>query len=230
MRVSIQAIKLGVGQTFVLRGEKAVMVDAGAPRQGRRFLKGLAKLGLQPGDIGLMVITHGHWDHIGSAAEISRMTGAPIAMHQNEKDWLEKSIISSPPGITPWGRAFARILKTVALPSVVLEPAPVDLVLGEADYSLEPFGIPGRVVHTPGHSSGSVSVLLESGEALVGDLAMNMFPLRLTPGLPIFAEDFDGVILTWKRLLQEKITMIYPAHGRPFAVGIMEKALRGYPG
>ena len=57
--------------------------------------------------------------------------------------------------------------------------------------SLAGYGIPGKIIYTPGHSMGSVSVLLDNGEAFVGDLAMNEFPLRLSPGLPIFAEDME---------------------------------------
>jgi glyoxylase-like metal-dependent hydrolase (beta-lactamase superfamily II) len=56
------------------------------------------------------------------------------------------------------------------------------------------------VIHTPGHSSGSVSVLLETGDVFVGDLAMNGLPLRLGPGLPIFAEDLQKVKESWKML------------------------------
>jgi glyoxylase-like metal-dependent hydrolase (beta-lactamase superfamily II) len=78
---------------------------------------------------------------------------------------------------------------------------------------------------TPGHSPGSVSVLLESGEAFVGDLAMNRFPLRLTPGFPIFADDPEQVVQSWRRLLQRDIRTIFPAHGKPFPADVMRAAL-----
>jgi glyoxylase-like metal-dependent hydrolase (beta-lactamase superfamily II) len=88
-------------------------------------------------------------------------------------------------------------------------------------------GAPGKAIHTPGHSAGSVSVLLDSGEAFVGDLAMNGFPLRLTPGFPIFAEDMAKLRESWQLLLAQGARMIYPAHGKPFEAGIMRKALAG---
>ena len=59
-------------------------------------------------------------------------------------------------------------------------------------------GVALKVIHTPGHSSGSVSILLETRDVFVGDLAMNKFPLRLTPGLPIFAEDWAKLKESWE--------------------------------
>jgi glyoxylase-like metal-dependent hydrolase (beta-lactamase superfamily II) len=82
-----------------------------------------------------------------------------------------------------------------------------------------------KVIYTPGHSSGSVSVLLDTGDVFVGDLAMNKFPLRFSPGLPIFAEDWDKVIESWKILLDQGAKTVYPAHGKPFLVDVIRKAL-----
>ena len=91
--------------------------------------------------------------------------------------------------------------------------------------SLAGYGIPGKIIYTPGHSVGSVSVLLDSGDAFVGDLAMNAFPLRLSPGLPIFAEDMEKVKASWRRLLGDGAKTVYPAHGKPFAAELIRKSL-----
>ena len=112
------------------------------------------------------------------------------------------------------------------LPLVKFPPAHVDVVLGDDGLSLADYGITGRILYTPGHSMGSVSVLLETGDAFVGDLAMNEFPLRLSPGLPIFAEDMQKVKESWKKLLDEGARIIYPAHGKPFSAEIMRAAVR----
>jgi glyoxylase-like metal-dependent hydrolase (beta-lactamase superfamily II) len=94
----------------------------------------------------------------------------------------------------------------------------VDIVLGDGDFRLTEYGIPGKIVFTHGHSIGSVSVLLETGDAFVGDLTMNGFPLRLNPGLPILAENMQKVRASWKVLLDQGAKTIYPAHGKPFSV------------
>jgi len=87
------------------------------------------------------------------------------------------------------------------------------------------YGIPGKILYTPGHSMGSVSVLLETGDAFVGDLAMNGFPLRYGPGLPIFAEDMQMVRESWRLLVDAGAETIYPAHGKPFSVDFIRRAL-----
>jgi glyoxylase-like metal-dependent hydrolase (beta-lactamase superfamily II) len=62
---------------------------------------------------------------------------------------------------------------------------------------------------------------LDTGDAFVGDLAMNAFPLRLRPGLPIFAEDVNKVRDSWELLLARGAKKIYPAHGNSFSAEII---------
>jgi glyoxylase-like metal-dependent hydrolase (beta-lactamase superfamily II) len=68
-------------------------------------------------------------------------------------------------------------------------------------------------------------VLLETGEAFEGDLAMSQPPLRFSPGLPIFAEDLEKVKQSWRLLLDLGAKTIYPAHGKPFAADILRAAV-----
>ena len=102
----------------------------------------------------------------------------------------------------------------------------VDLVLGDEEYSLESYGIHGKVIYTPGHSSGSMSLLLNTGDAFVGDLAMNGLPLRIGPGMPIFAENVNALKESRRLLLSSGAKQIYPAHGKPFSADALEKLLQ----
>jgi hydroxyacylglutathione hydrolase len=222
--VSIHPITLGVDNCYIIQGDGTIMIDGGAPKQAKRFMEALKSLAIKPGDIQLIVITHGHWDHIGSAKEIKEITGAPIALHRHEKDWLEKSLQPLPTGVTVWGRIFVKIM-AMFMPLVHVPATNVNMVLSDEEFSLNGYGIPGNIIYTPGHSMGSVSVLLETGDAFVGDLAMNGFPLRLSPGLPIFADDMQEVRKSWKSLLDKGAKTVYPAHGKPFSVDIIRKAL-----
>ncbi len=101
----------------------------------------------------------------------------------------------------------------------------VDLVLDNKGMSLAEYGILGKVIHTPGHSPGSVSVLLETSDAFVGDLAMNKFPLRLTLGIANSAEEWTALKESWRALLDQGAKTAYPAHGEPSPVEVIQKAL-----
>ncbi len=225
MSVDIIPISLGFSRSYVLRGDAVIVVDCGCPGNGRKFLKGLEAAGIAPEDVELIVITHGHWDHVGSAFEIKSATGAKLAMHSSESKWLENPTMPSPPGVTRWGKIIMS-LHRYFMPASEVTATGVDLLIGNEGISLEEYGIPGSVIWTPGHTPGSLSVLLHSGDALVGDLAMNMFPLRLSPGLPIFAEDMNAVIRSWELLIDKGANTVYPAHGKPFPISVIEKEIR----
>jgi hydroxyacylglutathione hydrolase len=224
MGINIYPIPLGIDHCYIIKDKGAIMIDGGAPKKAKEFTKAIKKVSIKPEEVQLIILTHGHWDHIASAKEIREITGAKIALHHREKDWLENSLKPMPPGVTTWGHILGTIIG-MFMPFVHIPGAHVDMVLEDEELSLGEYGIPGKVIYTPGHSSGSVSVLLETGDAFVGDLAMNKFPLCLSPGLPIFAEDWQKVEESWKLLLEQGAKTIYPAHGEPFSANIIRDAL-----
>lgn len=224
---AIHPLQLGVATSFLVVGEagRCILVDAGEPRKGRAFEKAMARLGIDPRRIELLVITHGHWDHVGSARAIHERTGAPVAMHVLDRHSLELGRPGrSPSGITPWGKLFGGLVRTLQ-PLVSFPAMGIQIPLGLDELDLRPYGVAGRVVHTPGHSRGSVSVVLESGEALVGDMAMNGPPMRLGPGLPTVAEAPGQLVPSWRKLLALDIRTVYPAHGRPFPAEVMRRCV-----
>jgi hydroxyacylglutathione hydrolase len=222
MAVDIFPISLGFDQSYVLRSEGVIAVDAGSAGKGERFAQALKKASINPRDVQLIVLTHGHWDHIGSAKEIKDITGGKLAMHYREANWLERSLKPLPPGITLWGKVFIGIHK-LFIPLITIPADTVDVVLEDEPLSLADYGIPGKILHTPGHSPGSVSVLLDTGEAFVGDLAMNRFPLRLSPGPPILGDEPDRISASWRVLLEHGAKTVYPAHGKPFSADVIRK-------
>lgn len=93
-----------------------------------------------------------------------------------------------------------------------------DLVLGNNDQSLSEFGIDGKIIFTPGHTHGSVSVLLDSGEAFVGCLIHNKAPFVFKPSLPIYAMDISLLKESLKMMIDRGAKILYPGHGKPVPV------------
>ena len=222
MNVSIHPIHMGLDTIYAVKGDGLILIDGGDPGRVGRFKKGMAAAGLASEDAQLILLTHGHWDHIGSVKDIQALTGAKVLLHEKDVHLVNNPV--QPPGFTLWGKMITMAVK-LYLPRMKIPAFDVDIVIGDNDVSLAEYGIPGTIIHTPGHSWGSVSVLLETGEAFVGDLAMNEFPIRLTPGLPIFGDDMEVVKDSWRKLLDRGVKTIYPAHGKPFSPDVIRSAL-----
>ncbi|MHC9538099.1 MAG: MBL fold metallo-hydrolase [Vulcanimicrobiota bacterium] len=224
----IISIPLFGDNCYVLRDRGVVMIDCGMAGAFNDFLKGLKNASIKPAEVKLTVVTHAHWDHTGLAGDIRKITGAPLALHRNEKDWLECGQVSVPAGACLWGKCL-RMPMVLFRNWIRTARTTVDIVIEDDGFSLEPYGIPGKVIYTPGHSPGSVSIVLDSGEAFVGDMAMNYFPFTVRPGLPVFADDCGMLKESWKHLLSLGITKIYPAHGKPFSAEVMRRLILSPP-
>ena len=223
MNFSFHRIPIGIDNCFLLRGEHTILIDGGAPSNLNSFTSRLKQLEVDPKQIELIILTHGHWDHIASLSKVRELTGAKVAVHKADQTMIETGEPPFPAGTNGYGRAMSWLAKKLIHPH--LTKIKVDRILDDNGLSLSEFGIPGKVVHTPGHTMGHVSIVLDSGEAFVGDMAMNAWFLRLTPGLPILADDFGLLIQSWKKLLQMGVKRIYPAHGMDFPVEVIEKEI-----
>jgi len=155
-------IKGAISNCYLLRGKRPVLVDTGSPGDLKRILAGLKAAGVAPRDLALILLTHGHSDHAGCAGELRRRTGAQIAIHAGDAA-LARSGRNGVLAVQDWiGRALRPFVDEE------FEAFEPDLVFKEG-IALEPYGLRGRVLPTPGHTAGSVSVVLANGEALIGD-------------------------------------------------------------
>jgi glyoxylase-like metal-dependent hydrolase (beta-lactamase superfamily II) len=226
MSTDIFSLRLGINSSYLIRGVKGIiMVDAGTPNKIRSFKRKLSRLYIRPQEIKLIVLTHSHFDHAGSAKEIQELTGAKIVIHESEKTFLEEGGFIMPQGVNTYGK----ITKQLLFPFFKKIPFPkpkADIVLGDNDLPLYEYGVDGKIIHTPGHTHGSISILLDTGEAFVGCLAHNGLPFRVTPGLPIYAENINQVYESWKKLIARGARVVFPGHGRPFSVEIIKRQLK----
>ena len=202
-----------VSAYLIYKPGEAILVDCGNKGSEQKILKILTDLGLEPFMLKLLILTHVHFDHAGSARRLKELTGCRIMVHQSEEARLEEGFTPIPAG-TRWkakllvaaGRIFTRRIGT-------FPGTEADLLVKES-FDLEEFGFPGKVIHTPGHTHGSMVVLMEGGELIGGD---TIFGLEGKQHFPPFAEDLSALLRSWKRIRDMQPVKLYPAHGRSFS-------------
>src|SRR6266487_5405074 len=215
----VYRIPARAANTYLVEAPKGlVLVDSGLPGSEKRMLKAIAKLGRPPSDLKLVLLTHRHLDHIGSAPMLKKQTGAKLASHPFEKPYAAGTlVISAPSAWSLYGRIVRKLTTleywTLKLFRIIkFQTAHVDLAADEESV-LEEVGLDGSVVWTPGHTKGSVTLFLnQSSVAIVGDL------LRARRGRlvePLLMESIPQTVASVKRLLDLGPQIICPGHGKP---------------
>jgi len=145
---------------FIICGERAVIVDTGIPGYDAAILPAMERYDVKPSDVSLILITHGHHDHYGSAIALKQKTGAPVAIHKADSEALRTGVNPKLIPIGTKGKIMVGLSGMMKMPEIKgMEPD----VLIEGEMDLSKYGIAGKVVPTPGHTRGSVSVLLDGG-------------------------------------------------------------------
>lgn len=212
VRVPIAPLHM-INAYMIVSDGGVVIVDTGLPGSEKRFAGALAAEGKRTSDVRLIIVTHAHIDHAGSAAALKRLTGAPLLAHRADLPHYrqERAMSYCPTG--PFGRLF-KATGLIQSPYEAFEP---DIVMdGTDDLSLKPFGVAGIARYTPGHTAGSISVLLDDRNVLVSDLISSGILLggivRLKSSKrPPFEDD--------PHLVADQLERLVEAGGRHFHVG-----------
>ena len=173
------------------RAHEAVVVDPGA--DAPRILEELAAL---ESTCAAILITHGHWDHLGGVAELARATGAPVYMADDERLLLEDVNSFTPPGVE-------------------LQPYSPDIAL-QGDEVLELAGMSFETLRVPGHSPAHLAYHTE-GAVFSGDLLFAGSVGRTDlPGA-----DWDTLVESIRTLADRypRDTIVYSGHGPETTIG-----------
>jgi glyoxylase-like metal-dependent hydrolase (beta-lactamase superfamily II) len=205
--IYIYKIKAGTSNMYLIASRKGMLlIDAGWPGFEQRVVRLLNRL--HRTDLRLILITHGHFDHYGSAAAIRRLTGAVIAIHKLDEPFMAK-------GDTPlikkngMGKLFGALLPVGEF-FLQPEPAFANIVFNES-FSLAPYGFEGYVLHTPGHTYGSCTVVINKELAFTGDLLCNAH--GSIQSQRFYA--FDWNVQAYSLILLKSLAPLrsYPGHG-----------------
>ena len=213
---AIFPIRLRMSMAYVILGERAVLVDTGCAGEEERVLQGLRRFNVEPARVALLLHTHAHTDHAGSTRALKERLHVPVAVHPADTG---KMRVGNSSPLVPL-RLSSRVV------SLFLDPRfpPVEPdVLMEEGFSLREFGISATVLHTPGHTPGSISLLFDDGRAIAGDLMMGGSLggayHASDPGYHYFAEDLNELRRSIRKLLERGAKTIYLGHGGPLEAG-----------
>jgi glyoxylase-like metal-dependent hydrolase (beta-lactamase superfamily II) len=201
--------QIGLVNCYLLKASTGcILIDTGSANQRRKLEGILASRGCNGGKLKLIILTHGDFDHIGNAAHLREMFGAPIAMHADDSGMALH-------GDMFWNRKSGTKLLRTLIPlffgfgkSNRFEP---DVFLGGGE-SLRRYGLDASVVSIPGHSRGSIGVLTAAGDLFCGDLFENTHG----PGINSIMDDLPAAETSIAKLSSSTIHNVYPGHGSIF--------------
>ncbi len=194
---------------FLLPGSAGpILVDAGLGRDERRIWRRLAALGQAPSALQLIVLTHSHLDHSACLPALLKMSGARLAAHPLASAGLRGGPVRVPPARTPVGKAMSAIYR-LAQPWLVAPSAQVEILLQDG-ARLDDWGLAAAVLYTPGHTADSLTLLLDNGVALVGDLLVARG--RRAYRQPYFVQDDAALASSIERLRQAGARVVYTSH------------------
>ena len=188
-----------------------VIVDTGFWNAAREVLQTIEQIGHTPREVRLIFLTHVHMDHAGSAAELRRQTGAPIALHRADAQKARAGKHNMPHGRGVAGKIFEQVFNRSGMQMKyhAFEP---DIFLDEGQ-TLNDFGLNACVMHTPGHTLGSLSLALDDGVMFIGDVLIN----QIRVGMPMYGEEIALAYESLRQVNARRPRILYSGHGKPFS-------------
>jgi len=209
---------------IVSNGSKFLLVDTGGRKKQRLLLNRLAKLRRNGESAAGIILTHAHFDHTENAAAIKAACNIPVVLHHLDTAYLQE-------GKNPPIRGTFRMIRFLTnLFGKRLEDfyqyAAVDADFPVHEYyDLSAWGFEIVLLHTPGHTPGSLSVIVNNEIALVGDAMVGMFKNSIYPP---FACDTEQMVESWGKLLETGCSLFLPAHGTENSRELVEKQYNTY--
>ncbi len=165
-----------------------------------------------PGNLNLIVLTHGDFDHTGNCAYLHMKFGTKMAMHHDDAGMVERGDIF-------WNRKRGNIVIRIIVNRLFrIRKFKPDLTIDEG-YDLSEYGLNAKVLHLPGHSKGSIGILTAGGNLSCGDLLVN----KDKPDLNSIIDDSMEANSSVEKLKSLEINTVYPGHGKPFPMSSLVK-------
>jgi glyoxylase-like metal-dependent hydrolase (beta-lactamase superfamily II) len=222
LNTKIILFKIGITNCYFIEIQsKFILVDTGQKRYSNKLNSSLeSKLDTKK-KLDYLILSHTHYDHSQNARMVQQRFSPKVLVHKKECDSLENGFTTLPKGtntitnfISAMGNKFASWIGEY-------EPLVADIKFDESVVLEDIDGL--RIIETPGHTAGSISIIIDDEIAIVGDTLFRVFTNKI---MPPFADDKNELIESWKKLLQTNCKLFLPAHGKAIQRELLEKELR----
>jgi glyoxylase-like metal-dependent hydrolase (beta-lactamase superfamily II) len=198
----------------VVNGKELTLIDTGLPRNAKKILSYIQGMGYNPSDITVIILTHFHLDHVGSALQLKNATKAKVAVHKDEAGYVSRK--KAPPKLE---NIVYRVVSSV----IKASPVQPDITLNDGDKIGNL-----RVIHTPGHTPGSISLLDEEKRVLfVGDSLRTKGKTVIGPSEE-FSTDKAKAKESIGKLAALTFDVMLPGHGEPLRHSASDEVKKYY--
>ena len=208
-------------RVYLIVGETLTLVDSGLPWRPARVLKYIRSIGRRPDELRHILITHSHPDHTGMTAALAKASGASVVVHRSDTVRLDRNRLAL---------GYEGLLGKMASPMPIFSRVGVGALVEDGDILPIHGGI--RVIHTPGHTRGSVCFLLEESKALFSGDTIFSDGSRLSRSVPFPGYDRDSYIRSLRRLSEFEFEGVFGGHGNPMLQGgsyVLGQLLESHP-
>ncbi|WP_235839174.1 MBL fold metallo-hydrolase [Clostridium sp. Marseille-P2415] len=201
----IERIRCGNVNSYLIKDHgRAILVDTGRNGFEEKILAQCRKTSVE-----LIVLTHGHMEHVQNTAYLKKALGVPVALHRADLKLIKDNFIEP----LQYQGLLGMVIAEVSVKSFEADRIPEftpEIFLREGDW-LKDYGINARVMELPGHTRGSVGLDIDEKDVMVGDALMNMF----YPGLSMIYCDREEMIKSAEKISALGARKVYFGHGSP---------------
>ncbi len=235
---NIIAINTGTTTSYLIEiPDGYLMVDTGYEKDFDTFISIIKEKGISVSKIKYLLLTHHHDDHSGYISKLLELQPSlKIIVHEKSVPFLASGNNNKDNGgglVNPLIYGLFQLKKfitpdwTLAFPPFLIRDN--DIILKENIQQLPTeVGIDALVIYTPGHTSDSISLLIDKEYLVCGDLSSNFLNWAGSKYLTIFNENVEDVYKSWENVISLGAKYIAPAHGKPFRVEKLKENLYKY--
>jgi len=219
----ILKVLAGRSNVFLVEaGTKNFLIDTSAGFMWKALNMQLRKLNIKK--IDFLILTHSHFDHAANAYRIRKLFGPEIFIHRLESECLAYGRNPPTDGTNFFYKLILKVQSSPVKCFMNYAPCLYDHVV-DSETDFNDLGINAFILHTPGHTRGSMSFIVDNEYAFVGDCMFGIFKGSIFP--PV-AADIAEMTRSWDKLLKTGCNLFLPSHGSEIPRSLVEEEYRKY--